>query len=221
VKKSLFVAWLAMICAGGYLSSNAQAATIADPNAGTPNPLTYTFTAMSTGVLNAYFYGFSASDTDSVKIEDTSLGTSVSGLTNQTTTPGAFISLKVDTGDTLVFEFVNSSTGTDFFSNPLSSNGDRDQHVWETRFAGQSSPFIPAGMLLGFEDLEAGVPGCASPSCPDWDYNDEEIVVTDLTVNSTPLPASVWLFGTALFGALGLLMRSRRDLALSCRAGRR
>jgi hypothetical protein len=175
--------------------------------------LTYTFTATSTGILNAYFYGFSASDTDSIKIDDTSLGTSVSGLTNQTTISGAFVSLKVDAGNTIVFELINSATGTDFFSNPLSLNGDEDQHVWETSFGGQGSPFIPAGVLLGFEDLEAGVSGCSSPSCPDWDFNDEQIVVTDLTVSTTPLPASVWLFGTALFVGLGLLMRFRREPA--------
>lgn len=219
MKRSLFAALLTITWVVGSLSSNTQAATVTDPGAGTPNPLTYTFTATSTGVLNAYFYGFSASDADSIKIEDTLLGTSVSGLPNQTTTSGVFISLKVNAGDTLVFELVNSATGTDFFSNPLSLNGDKDQHVWATSFTGQSSPFIPAGVLLGFEDLEGGS-GCSSPSCPDWDYNDEQIVVTDLTVTN-PLPASVWLFGTAIFGGLGLLMCFGRRPALRRHIGRR
>ncbi len=213
MQKSLLIALLAMTCAGCFVSA-AQAGTVGtvvtDPAAGSDNPLVYTFTATSTGALDAYFYGSSAADTDEVTIEDTSTGASVTGLTNTNpTNVGSEISLSVTAGNTIVFELVNKSTDLTFVSSLLSSNPDNLQHVWVSSSYTIVLGIPSGGVLLGFED-ESPSKSCASPGCPDFDYNDEQIVVTDLTVTTTPLPASMWLFGTA-FGGLELLMRRRRN----------
>jgi hypothetical protein len=218
MKKSLLAALVATTCAGCFVSV-AQAGTVGtvvtDPAAGSDNPLVYSFTATNTGTLDAYFYGSSAADTDKVIIKDTSTGASVTGLTNThpPTNVGSEISLSVTAGNTIVFELVNTSTGLTFFSSPLSSNPDDLQHVWVASSYAVVAGIPSGGVLLGFED-ESPSWSCMSPGCPDFDYNDEQIVVTDLTVNTTPLPASMWLFGTAL-GGLGLVMRRRRNSSLA------
>ena len=82
------------------LAGNVNADAIPYPNAGTPNPATYTFLGTG-GSVTAYFASSSAADTDFIGMyvssSSTSLGTLSSAglynLNNQTTSQGTSVNL--------------------------------------------------------------------------------------------------------------------------------
>jgi hypothetical protein len=213
MKKSLLA--LTLIAVGHFASgdfvSNAQAGTIPYPLPGTPNPITYTFTAAGTGDVTAYFFGFGgASYTDSIgMIDDTSMTTNPSGLPNQppTAVGDSFNLGHATAGDVLTFYLnvvtngINSLPNYTVYSNPAlnpavpGSSVPYLNEVYATAFSA-SSPF-PAGVYLGFED------GTGS------DYVAEQVVLTNVDFTVTPLPAALPLFAGGL-GLMGLLAKRRK-----------
>jgi hypothetical protein len=181
--------------------SSVRAAFVPYPTPGIENPVTYSFTAASTGHVIAYFAGSTASF-------DNVLGMSVNGgavgpfgLDNHTSAYGATYDLgAVTAGDTLVFVMHNVTPGLgNLFSDP-SLNGPYDgggthNHIYSTAFV--TDGIIPNGTFVAFEDLP-------NTSPPDWNYNDEDFVFTNVAATQSgavPLPAAVW-GGIVLMGGL-------------------
>ena len=201
--------------------SAARAGTIPYANIGIINLDTYAFTAESTGTLTAYFYGSTAGDHETLTITDATSGASATDLfPNQTTAIGATATLATTAGDTLVFSIDVEETGNTISSVP-SANGDGDQHVYSTAFAGgtvggptdsgSSAAYIPAGTYIGFEDTLAG-------DLSDFNYADEQFVFTDTAISTNggaaqitdaPEPASMMVLGSA-FAGIGFARRKRR-----------
>jgi hypothetical protein len=123
------------------------------------------------------------------------------GLDNHSSTVGQSINFgHVNAGDSVVFALNVLTQGYQLFSN-TAMNSDGIDHVYATAFSGQSNGVtIPSGIYLGFEDQLSGI--------SDLDYNDEELVFTNVAMVSNPEPISFVLFGTGLF-ALGLFRRKK------------
>ncbi len=91
-----------------------------------------------------------------------------------------------------------------FYSDPNDtafslSNPDLTSHAYITPFtlADTNSQFPATGVYIGFEDILASETGI---SAPDWNYTDEQLVVTNLTI--APEPSTMLLLfvgGTGLF----------------------
>jgi PEP-CTERM motif len=200
-------------------AQGAGAGTIPYPDAGTVNPIDYTFKAASTGDVNAYFFSSDAGDLDLIGILDTTQGTSISfGLPNHMSNVGdAYGPLAVNVGDTLVFEMENTALGntggeSNIVYSDASLNGPFDfstpgagtNHVYSTSYSSDGSVF-PVGTLtyVAFEDLPRPV--------SDLDYNDSSFLVSNVTTG-VPEPAS-WAVMLLGFGAVGAIARSRRRVA--------
>jgi hypothetical protein len=163
-----------------------------------------------------YFYGFSAGDTDDINIIDlTNPAQTGSIFQNQTTTVGTSASIATSIGDQLVVEILNVSTGKNYYSETgsgpagFAASSDGDQHAYVTGFSGGpigiAGTVIP-GLFIGMEDLD-------STNGVDWDYNDDQLVLTgvSITPSSTnspvPEPGSIALLGTGLLGMAGMVRR--------------
>jgi hypothetical protein len=180
-------------------------AALADPilyqNVGTENPLSYTFTATASGSITAYFLGSSAGFNDQIGLIDSTANTSNGTLINSQTSvySQSFNLGNVNQGDLLTFYMIvnNGSTVSTVYSNPaLNASYDGTatgtNHVYATTFG--ASPdylYIPSGTYIGFEDLPAPI--------SDFDYNDESIVVTDVSITPVPEPGTIALFSIGLF----------------------
>jgi len=182
------------------MAGTAFADAIPYPTSGVQNPVTYTFTATSTGTITAYFAGSTAAYTNDLTMLVNGTLSGLEGLNNHTSAYGQAFNLgSVNAGDTIVFKLVNLSPGGigPWYSDK-SMNSDGVNHVYATTFSGDS--FIPVGTFVSFEDL---------PNGGDFNYNDEDFVFTNVSARvSTPETGSVMLLAIGL----GMLACGRRKL---------
>jgi len=190
--------------AAAALAALAAGAAQADPvypAPGTANATTYTFEAVATGEVYAYFMSESAYYSEVLGMSTPGSTTPIGavGLDNQTSTRGQWIDLGHVVQNQVVTFYINvTSTGLTFSSDATQSH-DHAQHIYSTSYAGSVSPYIPAGTYVSFEDLDG--PGS------DHDYNDTAFVFTNVT--AVPEPGNVAFLAAGL-GLLGVAARRRR-----------
>jgi hypothetical protein len=189
-------------------AGSALAGTIPYPDAGTPNAVTYTFTASSTGDIVVYFAGSGASYDESIGMLVNGVASGVVGLNDHGSSIGQALDLgHVTAGDTLTFFDIVSTTGNTWYSQQ-SLNSDGGNHVYSTTAAAnQLYAGSPAGIYAGFEDI-------AFNANSDFNYFDDTFIFTNTTVTSSvPEPAgwSMMLLGVA--GVGGLIRRRNRVAA--------
>lgn len=128
-------------------ATQANAGTIPYPNVGTVNP-SYSITATGTSI-DAWFYGFSAADTDYVQIIDITHPASTGWIfENQTTTPGTELAgvLATTPGDILEFELDDTSypAGGAVYSSVPGDSPDGINHAYATLWTGGVIPVPPS-----------------------------------------------------------------------------
>jgi hypothetical protein len=205
------------LLAATMLSPSAHA-QIPYPTPGVENPVTYTFTAATTGDVVAYYYAKSGATFDEqLGLLINGVDSGVTGLDDHSSSEGDELNFGlVQAGSVLTFyinvnDFVANQEET-YYSNPLLNN-DGLNHVYSALFSGGVPPggsvSIPMGIYVGFEDESPVNDGNS-----DFNYADEQFVFTDVTMSTIPEPAS-WL---GLLGGLvgfGLIRaRQRRGAAV-------
>ena len=186
-------------------------------NVGQYNPLSYTFTAASTGDLQGYFVskGNAVYD-DNVGVMDNGVMlASGFGLNNQADDVGGKFDFgEVHKGDNLVFVLQNLTLGKDAYSDSsMNASYDRGKdilghnHIYSQSYSGgiYNGVTLPALTYVAFEDMT--IPKS------DFNYNDDSFVFTDVaTIAAVPEP-SAWALMILGIGGLGLMMRrAKRSL---------
>src|SRR5262249_16699316 len=114
--KAIMAASLALLLCG--LGTSARADAIPYPTPGVVNPATYTFTAVTTGDIVAYFAGSTAAFTNTLGLQVNGVSTGIFGLNNHTSAVGESLNLgHANAGDVLTF-VMRVGGVVDVFSNP-------------------------------------------------------------------------------------------------------
>ncbi|MBL8498734.1 PEP-CTERM sorting domain-containing protein [Nitrosomonas sp. JL21] len=168
---------------------SARAAAVTYSNFGSQNSDSYSFTATSTGQINAYFHGATAAYANTLTML-------VNGVATPETSEGVFHNHSSQVGDFLNLGFVNQGDVITFQLNVLTTgrtwssdhslNSDQVNHVFSTSFGGDVENNIPAGTYVGFEDLIRG---------GDFDYDDEAFVFTNISAVPEPETYAMLLAG--------------------------
>ena len=183
----------------------------------------------STGSSVITFAGFSAADTDYVNVIDLTTDTQ-SGFVfdNQTAVIGSQVPIVASAGDQLLVELYNASTGSYLYSgtgaapagtlscagaaiSPIpcttlaTASEDGNDHTYITSSSAGTigAATLATGIFVGMEDLAANQES-------DFDYNDDQFILTGVSSAVAPEPASFLLFGTGLLGASALFFRKER-----------
>lgn len=194
LKTTLAAALLAVTAAG-----SAFADAIPYPCCGL-NGTAYSFYAIGSQDLVAYFYGSDAGLTETLGVLVNGVDRGLAGThTNHSQSQGDSYDFgHVNAGDTLTFyiSINGSSPVISYYSDP-SMNADGLNHVYATPYSGAIAS-VPAGLYVSFEDL---------PNAGDRDYNDTSFVFTGVTTVPEPENLALLLGG---LGLLGFMARRRR-----------
>jgi hypothetical protein len=186
------------------LGGNTASAAVVYPNIGAESPITYNFTAASTGDIVAYFAGSGAALDQRLGLLVNGVSTGVFGLDNHTSALGQSLILgHVMAGDTLTF--VDRITGGDTWYSDPALNGGNGNHVYSTSAAqGQAFAGSPAGTFVAFEDLRF-------PNS-DFNYFDQTFVFTtaNSVVGAVPEP-STWAMLLVGFFGIGFMAYGRSN----------
>lgn len=170
-----------------------------------------TLTATGTGPITAYFYSQTAGYGSDIGLWVNGTFQGVYGLQNHLSSHGQSLVLgNANAGDSLVFELrvstsnyygpTPSSYSYSLFTNSALNPGNAE-HAVSSVFAGSLA--IPAGIMLGFEDI-------TPLSAGDQDFDDHRFVFTGVTNNPQPTPegsTTLLLVGAALVGFVALRRR--------------
>ncbi|MBV5309157.1 PEP-CTERM sorting domain-containing protein [Chromatium okenii] len=179
----------ALVLCAGIVASGSVAASISYPTPGTYNDVDYNFTATTTGAISAYFYFSEAAATSTISLLVNGVQLGATGLPNHGSSFGDSILFgNVTAGDNLVFKLNYAWEGVGAWFSDASMNVDSLNHIYSTSFAGEG--IIPAGTLVGFEDLHNVLQG---------DYNDHVFVFSNVST-SVPEPSIFALLGLGLLG---------------------
>jgi hypothetical protein len=195
------------------VADGVQADSIPYPGSGSYNPITYTFTAVNSGDIIAYFAGTDASHDNQLGLLDNGVLTSAGfGLDDHASSIGQVFDLgRVAAGDTLVFVLHDLTLGKFAYSDPslnvaydIAGEMIGHNHVYSTLYTATSPVFpgIPRGLYVAFEDLPF-------PNS-DFSYADENFVFTNVQISSVPEPTSAFLL-TVGGTAVAALVWWRRD----------
>jgi hypothetical protein len=183
------------------------------PNSGMYNPVTYTFTATTTGDIVAYFAGSGASFDNQLGLLVNGVQQGGFGLDDHTSNVGdSFDFGSVTAGSTLVFILNNLTLGKMAYSDPSLNVAYDDpgetighNHIYSTAYTATSPIFagVPPGVYVAFEDLPF-------PNS-DFNYNDETFVFTNVSM-TVPEPSTFALLGLGA-GGLAAIVRRRKSRA--------
>jgi len=210
--------WAAVALVLGFSGTQVvQADAIPYPNSSFYNPVTYAFTAASTGDVIAYFAGTGAAYDETLGLEVNGVLTSAGfGLDNHTSSVGQSFDLgHANAGDTLVFVLDDITLGKYAYSDPslnvsYDSPGDTigHNHIYSTAYTATSPVFpgVPVGIYVGFEDLPF-------PNS-DFNYTDETFVFTNVSISTVPEPSALTLLVISSLGGAIVAWKRRKDPAI-------